>query len=105
MTFQLLTDVAASLADFKRDPMRVICEGAGEAVTILHQNKPAFYAIPPALYEAMLDVIDDALLTEVMRTRRGELTVRLDIDGLTAQAEVLDNGKEAVSFPLQISKT
>jgi len=40
-----------------------------------------------------------------MRTRRGELTVRLDIDGLTAQAEVLDNGKEAVSFPLQISKT
>jgi len=59
MAFAVLTDVAASIADLKRNPMGVISEGAGEAVLILHRNKPAFYAVPPALYEAMLEVVDD----------------------------------------------
>ncbi|WP_313225980.1 type II toxin-antitoxin system Phd/YefM family antitoxin [Stutzerimonas chloritidismutans] len=66
MPFALLADVAASIADLKRSPMRVIREGAGEAVVILHRNKPAFYAVPPALYEAMLEAIDH----EVVRKRR-----------------------------------
>ncbi len=82
MAFELLADVAASLADLKRNPMRVIREGAGEAVVIVHRNKPAFYAVPPALYEAMLEIADDAHLTEVVRARRDEPTVRADIDGL-----------------------
>lgn len=62
MAFAVLTDVAASIVDLKRNPMRVIREGAGEAVLILHRNKPAFYAVPPSLYEAMLEVVDDARL-------------------------------------------
>ena len=75
MAFAVLTDVAASIANLKRNPMRVVREGDGEAVLILHQNKPAFYAVPPALYESMLDVIDDDHLAEVVRTRQGEPTV------------------------------
>lgn len=57
MTFPCSADVAASITNLKRNPMRVIHEGAGEAVLILHRNKPAFYAVPPALYEAMLNEI------------------------------------------------
>ncbi len=87
MPFALLADVAASITDLKRSPMRVIREGDGEAVMILHQNKPAFYAVPPALYEAMLEVIDDAHLAEIVHSRRDESTVRLDIYGLTAQEQ------------------
>lgn len=68
--------------ELKRNPMRVIREGGGEAVMILHQNKPAFYAVPPALYEAMLEVIDDAHLAEIVHSRRDESTVRLDFDRL-----------------------
>ncbi|EIK52314.1 putative plasmid stability protein StbD [Stutzerimonas stutzeri TS44] len=67
--------------------MRVIREGGGETVMILHQNKPAFYAVPPALYEAMLDMIDDAHLTEVVRVRRGEFTLQLDINSVIAQTQ------------------
>lgn len=82
MSFALLADVAASITDLKRSPMRVIREGGGEAVMILHQNKPAFYAVPPELYEAMLEMVDDIRLAEVVRARRDEFTVQLDIDEL-----------------------
>lgn len=69
MAFALLADVGASIAELRRNPMGVIREGAGEAVLIIHRNKPAFYAVPPALYEAMLNVIDETHLTKIMRTR------------------------------------
>lgn len=84
MAFELLADVAASTTDLKRNPMRVIREGAGEAVVILHRNRPAFYAVPPALYEALLEVVDDAHLAGIARARRDEHTVRIDIDELIA---------------------
>lgn len=87
MPFALLADVAASITDLKRSPMRVIREGGGEAVIILHQNKPVFYAVPPALYEAMLKVVDDAHLAQAVRARRDEPTARLDIDGLIEQGK------------------
>ncbi len=84
MAFKVLADVAASTTDLKRNPMRVIREGAGEAVVILHRNRPAFYAVPPALYEALLEVVDDAHLAEIARARRDERAVRLDVDELIA---------------------
>ena len=54
MPVTLLADVAASITDLEK-PTRVIREGAGEAVVILRRNKPTSYAVPPALYEAMLE--------------------------------------------------
>lgn len=86
MAYAVLADVAASITDLKKDPMGTIREGGGETVVILNRNEPAFYAVPPALYEAMLEMIDDARLAEVVRERRGEHTVRVDIDDLIAQA-------------------
>ncbi|MCG6540322.1 type II toxin-antitoxin system Phd/YefM family antitoxin [Pseudomonas sp. KSR10] len=84
MAFEVLADVAASTNNLKRNPMRFIREGAGEAVVIPHRNRPAFYAVPPALYEALLVAVDDAHLAEIARARRDERAVRLDIDELIA---------------------
>lgn len=86
MTYAVLADVAASVTDLKRDPMGTIREGAGETVVILNRNEPAFYAVPPARYEAMLELIDDLRLAEIVRARRGEPTVRVEIDDLIAEA-------------------
>jgi antitoxin StbD len=58
MTFAVLANFAAPLSDLKRNPMRVIKEGNGDAVLILHHNKPAFYAVPPAMYEAIIKLMD-----------------------------------------------
>jgi antitoxin StbD len=86
MTFAVLADVAASVSDLKRDPMGTIRAGAGETVVILNRNEPAFYAVPPARYEAMLELIDDIQLAEIVRARRGEPSVRVNIDDLIADA-------------------
>jgi antitoxin StbD len=86
MTFAIFADVAASVSALKRDPMGVIREGAGETVVILNRNKPVFYAVPPARYEAMLELIDDIQLAEIVRARCGEPTVRVNIDDLIADA-------------------
>ena len=86
MTFPVLADVAASVTELKRDPMGTIRAGGGETVVILNRNEPAFYAVPPARYEAMLELIDDLRLAETVRARRGEPTVRVDIDDLIAEA-------------------
>ena len=86
MTYAVLADVAASVTDLKKDPMGTIREGGGETVVILNRNEPAFYAVPPARYEAMLELIDDLRLAETVRARRGEPTVRVDIDDLIAEA-------------------
>lgn len=86
MTFAVLADVAASVTDLKKDPMGTIREGGGETVVILNRNEPAFYAVPPARYEAMLELIDDLQLADLIRKRRGEPTERVDIDDLIAEA-------------------
>ncbi|GAB7529428.1 type II toxin-antitoxin system Phd/YefM family antitoxin [Pseudomonas sp. 3A(2025)] len=86
MAFQILADIAASVTDLKRDPMGTVREGQGKTVVILNRNEPAFYAVPPALYEAMLELIDDMQLAELVRSRQGEPTVAVDIDELIRQA-------------------
>ncbi len=86
MTFPILADVAVSLADFQRDPMEVIREGFEEAVLVLEDDQPAFYAVPPAQYLAMLELVDDLHLAELVCHRCGEPAVTVDIDCLIDEA-------------------
>ncbi|HCN45054.1 MAG TPA: plasmid stability protein StbD, antitoxin of toxin-antitoxin stability system [Pseudomonas sp.] len=82
-TFAVLADVAASVTDLKKDPMGVLRAANGGAVVILDRNAPAFYAVPPERFEAMLEMIDDARLVELARQRQGEPSVQVSIDELT----------------------
>lgn len=93
MAFQIQADVAVSLTDLKRDPMGALNKGGGEAVVILNRNKPAFYAVPPARYAAMLELIDDMRLAEIVESRQGEPTVTVVIDDLIAQAATDANAR------------
>ena len=86
MAFQILAEVAASVTDLKRDPMGTLREGHGKPVVILNRNEPAFYAVPAAVYEAMLEQLDDLKLAELLRSRLDEPTVPVDIDELIADA-------------------
>lgn len=54
---RILADIAASLSDFRQDPIGIIDECGGEAVVILDQDQPVFYAVTPTRYEAMLELI------------------------------------------------
>lgn len=54
----------------------------GEAVAVLNRNEPAFYCVPAALYENMLDLIEDLELSQIAEERRNEPRIRVNIDDL-----------------------
>ena len=82
----LLADLSASVTELKKDPMGIIRSGLGEAVVILNRNEPAFYAVPPAQYELMMQLIDDAHLAQLVKQRQGDPVEMVDIDDLIQQA-------------------
>ncbi|WP_048328777.1 hypothetical protein [Stutzerimonas stutzeri] len=59
MTFAVLANFAASMEEFKRDPIGVIEKAGGEAVLVIERDKPAFYVVPPELYAAMANIINE----------------------------------------------
>ena len=54
---------------WQRSPTSIIEQAGNEAVAILNHNKPSAYLVPSALYEKMMDVIDDYKLAKVVRER------------------------------------
>ncbi|MFH0267361.1 MULTISPECIES: type II toxin-antitoxin system Phd/YefM family antitoxin [Vibrio] len=83
LTNNILTDVSAGLTQLKNNPMGVLEEGHGAPVAILNRNKPAFYAVPAALYEKMVDELENIELMKMAQEayETGEF-VEVDLDSL-----------------------
>ena len=82
MTTQILTDVAASISELKANPMKVVASGEGLPIAVLNRNEPAFYCVPAEAYEAMMDLIEDAELLDIIRDRMNEPSVKVTLDDL-----------------------
>ncbi|EML1933750.1 MULTISPECIES: type II toxin-antitoxin system Phd/YefM family antitoxin [Serratia] len=76
----ILSDTSASISELKKNPMETVGAGAGFPVAILNRNQPAFYCVPAALYEQMLDALDDQELVRLVNERRSEALVDIDLD-------------------------
>ena len=62
--------------------MGTMAAGNGGAVAILNRNEPAFYCIPAAEYEAMLELIEDAELNAIAEARANSPEVAVSLDDL-----------------------
>ena len=82
MTSQILTDVAASISELKANPMKVVASGDGLPIAVLNRNEPAFYCVPAKAYEAMMELIEDMELLEIVKSRLDEESVKLSVDDL-----------------------
>lgn len=82
MTHQILADTAASISELKANPMKVVASGEGMPVAVLNRNEPAFYCVPAAAYEAMLELIDDIELLKIVKQRENEPSVKVSLDEL-----------------------
>lgn len=83
MTYQILSDIAASITDLKKNPMGIIAEGEGNPVAILNRNEPAFYCVPPELFAWFMELAEDAELNKVADERVQSLdTVSVNLDDL-----------------------
>ncbi|BAN99956.1 hypothetical protein E05_51900 (plasmid) [Plautia stali symbiont] len=43
-----------AVSQLRKNPLEVIAAAGGEPVAVLSYNEPAFYCVPPALFEQML---------------------------------------------------
>ncbi|MFJ5485576.1 type II toxin-antitoxin system Phd/YefM family antitoxin [Pectobacterium actinidiae] len=76
----ILSDTSASISELKKNPMATVNAGDGLPVAILNRNQPAFYCIPAALYEKMLDALDDQELVKLIGERKNQPLVDVDLD-------------------------
>ena len=66
----VLTDTVASITELKNNPMATFNAAHGQPIAILNRSEPAFYCVPPAVFEYLMELADDAELAEVIETRQ-----------------------------------
>ena len=82
MTYPVLTDIVASISELKANPMKVVASGDGMPIAVLNRNEPAFYCVPAAAYEAMMELIDDMALLKIVNERQNEESIAVSLDDL-----------------------
>lgn len=82
MAHLVLSEIAASVSELKKNPMGTVAAGEGAAVAILNRNEPAFYCVPAKVYEAMLNRLEDIELNAIADARRGEPVIQVTLDEL-----------------------
>ena len=73
----ILSPVTASVTELKKQPMETVRRGNGAVVAILNHNEPVFYCVPSARYAEMLEALEDAELSQIVRARDGQHLARL----------------------------
>ena len=75
-------NIAISVSDLKRNPSAVFEQSGGDAVAVLNHNRVMGYMVPAALYEAMMERLDDENLIRTARERMDEPSYPVALDDL-----------------------
>ncbi len=79
---QVLADFSVSISELKKNPSALLSQANGSPIAVLNHNKPAAYLIPAETYEALMDMLEDYELAQLVEERRGNkdqaITVSLD---------------------------
>ena len=62
--------------------MAALAQADGESLVVLNHNQPAFYCVPPELYETILDALEDLELNALADQRAGLQPVKVSMDDL-----------------------
>jgi len=82
MVHTVLAEVTTSISELKKNPMAVVEQGEGFPVAVLNRNQPAFYCVPAAAYEALMDKLEDMELGMIVEARKNQKEIAVDIDNL-----------------------
>ena len=82
MANRVLTEIAVSISEHKKNPMATVSAGDGMAVAVLNRNEPAFYCVPAKAYEQLMDLVEDLELDRLTDSRLadGQEPVRVSLD-------------------------
>lgn len=56
----------ASISELKKSPAQILKQAKGNVVAILNHNVPSAYLVPSAVYEKMIEIIDDYNLSKAV---------------------------------------
>ena len=67
----VFADTCVSVTDLKRNYTKILHESQDKAraVAVLNHNRPEAYLLPAALYERLLNLVDDAKDASLVRER------------------------------------
>ena len=82
MPHHILATTTASISELKKNPMATVAAGEGFPVAVLNRNEPAFYCIPAAVYEELLEKLEDAELNRIADERRDQAEISVTLDEL-----------------------
>lgn len=82
MAHTICAEVTASISELKNDPIATVEAGEGFPVAILSRDEPAFYCIPAATFEKLMDRLEDIELNAIADSRKHCREVEIDIDAL-----------------------
>lgn len=79
----LLATQVASISELKKNPTKLIHDAHGKPVAILNHNTAAAYIVPVAMFEMLMELVDDQALERLVAQRLadGASTIKVDIDG------------------------
>ena len=80
--YPVLADASVGISDLKKNPMAIVKHAEGAPVAILNRNRPVFYAVPAAAWEAIISKLEDLELAALVREREGETEIEVDVDEL-----------------------
>lgn len=78
----ILADSSTSISELKKNPMAVIEQGDGFPVAVLNRNQPAFYCVPAAAYEVLMDKLEDLELAQLVKERQEQPEIEVNLDDL-----------------------
>ncbi|BFU78254.1 type II toxin-antitoxin system Phd/YefM family antitoxin [Arcobacter sp. 15-2] len=80
----ILANYTASITELKKSPTQLLKDAGDEAVAILNHNVASSYLVPSALYEKMMDVMDDYYLRIEVEEALNDTSkpVRVELDDL-----------------------
>jgi antitoxin StbD len=78
----ILADIAVSVSELKKNPSAVLSGAHGLPVAVLNHNKVMGYMVPAEIFEAMMERLDDLDLADLIKSRRHEKPMPVDIDDL-----------------------
>ena len=81
-THAIYAHTTVSMTDLRRNPSGILEDAGDLPVAVLNHNKPTAYLLSAKAYEALLERLEDAELTQVVKRRQGGKRVKVNLEDL-----------------------
>ena len=77
---RIMTQLVTNISDFRKNPNLQVEEAGGLPFAVITNNRPSFYVLPPELFDAFDEFMDERELAATMKRRLAEKHLRVSAD-------------------------